>query len=435
MICSSVQLPIPVLLSCVMFGVRQVPIASGISSPPANAFARSGPVGPIAVWQTTQRAPPSRRTRRARRASHPGPAGSAGFTCSTAFSVAPPRRGFAAAAVFLLLLAAGERRQHRTHEHRSVHSAAHRNRGLRAAIATARRVGDVVMQRRPADVASAPTCGSGSCRWRRRSPLAHGLQQARRPSRTTRSRDRARRRHRARLDRPRIDTHATPGSPRNPYADPDERRLTARRTRADRQRRRPRRNARPGRPREGELHRRAGQGRAARKKVAAACGQLAVDYTHRPRRSRGPQEGRAAREARLRRRRPRAATPWAPARDRRQARATRPRHSTLYERACTAGERGLRRARRGLHVRPHEQGPDGAKAVDYLKKACALGDRTACLQVPMLQTASTSPRASPIRIVQARNMHARAREHWSEARATASARSGAEKEERAQSCD
>ena len=52
MIWSSVQLPMPVPLSGVMFGERQVPNFSGISRPPAPVFARSGPVGPIAVWQT-----------------------------------------------------------------------------------------------------------------------------------------------------------------------------------------------------------------------------------------------------------------------------------------------------------------------------------------------------------------------------------------------
>jgi TPR repeat protein len=37
------------------------------------------------------------------------------------------------------------------------------------------------------------------------------------------------------------------------------------------------------------------------------------------------------------------------------------------------------------------KGPDGPKAVDYLKKACALGDRTSCLQVPMIQACLDHP--------------------------------------------
>jgi hypothetical protein len=64
----------------------------------------------------------------------------------------------------------------------------------------------------------------------------------------------------------------------------------------------------------------------------------------------------------------------------------------LYEQACTgkASEGCAELAAVYMSGRT-SKGPDGAKAVDYLEKACALGDRTSCLQVPMLQTCLDNP--------------------------------------------
>ena len=64
----------------------------------------------------------------------------------------------------------------------------------------------------------------------------------------------------------------------------------------------------------------------------------------------------------------------------------------LYEKACTgkASEGCAELAAVYMSGRT-SAGADGAKAVDYLKKACTLGDRTSCLQVPMLQTCLDNP--------------------------------------------
>src|SRR5437588_533999 len=83
---SSVQLPIPLLLSGVMFGVRQVPNVSGISRPPPYTWSRSGPVGPTAVWQIAHAAAFARYAPRSTSLGS-GRAGSAGssFAGSTDF--------------------------------------------------------------------------------------------------------------------------------------------------------------------------------------------------------------------------------------------------------------------------------------------------------------------------------------------------------------
>ena len=54
MIWSSVQVPIPLPSCGVMFGARQVPNASGTSIPPAYSRLKSGPLGPIGMWQNGQ---------------------------------------------------------------------------------------------------------------------------------------------------------------------------------------------------------------------------------------------------------------------------------------------------------------------------------------------------------------------------------------------
>jgi TPR repeat protein len=64
----------------------------------------------------------------------------------------------------------------------------------------------------------------------------------------------------------------------------------------------------------------------------------------------------------------------------------------LYEKACTAGTPDGCSELAAVYMSGRtSKGADGPKAVDYLKKACALGDRTSCLQVPMVQTCLDHP--------------------------------------------
>jgi TPR repeat protein len=64
----------------------------------------------------------------------------------------------------------------------------------------------------------------------------------------------------------------------------------------------------------------------------------------------------------------------------------------LYEKACTGGTPDGCSELAAVYMSGRtSKGPDGPKAVDYLKKACALGDRTSCLQVPMIQACLDHP--------------------------------------------
>ena len=54
LICSSVQAPMPVSLSCVMLEAVTLNGGSSNASPPDSALLKSGPFGPIGVWQFWQ---------------------------------------------------------------------------------------------------------------------------------------------------------------------------------------------------------------------------------------------------------------------------------------------------------------------------------------------------------------------------------------------
>ena len=54
LISASVQLPMPVSLSCVMLGAVTLNGGSSHDSPPENALSGMSPVGPFGVWQLPQ---------------------------------------------------------------------------------------------------------------------------------------------------------------------------------------------------------------------------------------------------------------------------------------------------------------------------------------------------------------------------------------------
>jgi len=190
-----------------------------------------------------------------------------------------------------------------------------------------------------------------------------------------------------------IDKHARPGSPTNPYADPagGDHGVATNPGGIDTRPGVPAGTPAPGAPEKEQLT--AEQAKAGcAKKVAAACGQLAVYYTL------GldvPQDRKKAEQL---------AKPGCDAGDPLSCYALgglletdgKPADEAkaleLYERACTGGaSEGCSELGAVYMSGRTSRGADGAKAVDYLKKACALGDRTACLQVPMIQTCVDHP--------------------------------------------
>lgn len=190
-----------------------------------------------------------------------------------------------------------------------------------------------------------------------------------------------------------IDKHAAAGTPGNPYADPasGDYRAAVNPGGIDTRPGVPAGTPAPGAPEKEQLT--ADEAKAGcAKKIASACGQLAIYYTL------GldvPEDKKKAMQL---------AKPGCDAGDALSCYAVgglletdgKPADEAkaleLYEQACTgkASEGCAELAAVYMSGRT-SKGPDGAKAVDYLKKACALGDRTSCLQVPMLQTCLDNP--------------------------------------------
>lgn len=190
-----------------------------------------------------------------------------------------------------------------------------------------------------------------------------------------------------------IDKHARGGSPDNPYADPasGDYRAAIKPGGMDTRPGIPAGTPAPGAPEKEQLT--VDEAKAGcDKKVASACGQLAVYYTL----GMGVPADRKKAMA--------LAKPGCDTGDALSCYAVgglletdgKPADEAkaleLYEKACTAkASEGCAELAAVYMSGRTSAGPDGPKAVDYLKKACALGDRTSCLQVPMLQSCLDNP--------------------------------------------
>jgi TPR repeat protein len=190
-----------------------------------------------------------------------------------------------------------------------------------------------------------------------------------------------------------IDKHARAGSPNNPYADPasGDYRAAVNPGGMDTRPGVPAGTPAPGAPEHEQLS--VDEAKAGcDKKVAAACGQLAVYMTL----GLGVPEDKKKAMA--------LAKPGCDAGDALSCYAVgglletngKPADEAkaleLYEKACTGkAPEGCSELAAVYMSGRTSAGADGPKAVDYLKKACALGDRTSCLQVPMLQTCLDNP--------------------------------------------
>jgi hypothetical protein len=128
------------------------------------------------------------------------------------------------------------------------------------------------------------------------------------------------------------------------------------------------------------------------KKIASACGRLAVYYTI----GIGVPEDKKKAE--------RLAKPGCDAGDPLSCYALgalleidgkpadEPKALELYEKACTGGAADGCAELAAVYMSGRtSKGADGPRAIDYLRKACALGERTSCLQVPMLQACVDHP--------------------------------------------